>query len=162
MIAIVDYGRGNLFSLSRALHHVGAEYEVTADPARILGSTGIVLPGVGAFRDAMARLAERGLVEAIRSAASRGVPLLGICLGMQLLFTRSTEFGEHEGINLIPGTVDRLPEGEAGTPSTRIPNVGWRLVTPRAKHPLSNALGAGEMMYFVHSYIPYPEDPRRR
>lgn len=160
MIAIVDYGRGNLFSLSHALQHVGAVHEVTADPARILGADGIVLPGVGAFRDAMGRLSECGLVEAVRSATGRGVPLFGICLGMQLLFARSTEFGEHEGLGLIPGMVDRLPEGEPGTPRTRIPNVGWRLVTPRAKHPLSDNLGAGEMMYFVHSYIPYPEDPR--
>ena len=160
MIAVVDYGRGNLFSLSHALRHVGAVFEVTADPERILDADGVVLPGVGAFRDAMARLRERGLVEAVRSAAARGAPLLGICLGMQLLFARSAEFGRHQGLGLIAGTVDRLPEGEPGMPGIRIPNVGWRQVAPRAKHPLSDTLGAGEMMYFVHSYIPYPEDPR--
>jgi len=160
VIAIVDYGRGNLYSLSRALHQVGAVHEVTADSDKILAASGVVLPGVGAFRDAMARLGERELVAPVRAAAACGTPLLGICLGMQLLFTRSTEFGEHLGLDLIRGTVDRLPRGDAGPSQTRIPNVGWRLVTPRAKHPLSDALGAGEMVYFVHSYIPYPEDPR--
>ena len=160
MIAVVDYGRGNLFSLSRALEQVGAAYEVTSDPQRVRRADALVLPGVGAFGDAMRRLDERSLTGAIRQAAARGVPLLGICLGMQLLFDRGTEFGEHAGLGLIPGTVDRLPRPETGAPPMRIPNVGWRPLTPRRPHPLADTFGRGEMVYFVHSYVPYPEDPR--
>lgn len=160
MIAVVDYGRGNLFSLSRALDHVGAEHAVTSDAERILGASGIVLPGVGAFGDAMGRLAAGGLIDPLRQAAGRGVPLLGICLGMQLLFDRSTEFGDHSGLALLPGTVARLPQGGPRSPRFRIPNVGWRRITPRAPHPLLDALEPGDMFYFVHSHIPYPDDPR--
>ena len=160
MIAVLDYGRGNIFSLSRALEHVGADHVVTCDPDRLMDADGIVLPGVGAFRDAMNRLSERVLDEAIKTAAGRGVPLLGICLGMQLLFERSTEFGEHPGLGLIPGDVDRLPRGAPGAPRVRIPNVGWRKGSPRAPHPMTHALAPKDMVYFVHSYVPYPEDPR--
>ena len=160
MIAVLDYGRGNIFSLSRALEHVGASHIVTNDPERLLGADGIVLPGVGAFRDAMHRLSERSLVEAIRLAAEQGVPLLGICLGMQLLFERSTEFGAHEGLGLISGDVDRLPEGAPEGPRMRIPNVGWRALEPRGAHPMTQVLAPRDMVYFVHSYVPYPEDPR--
>ncbi len=160
MIAIVNYGRGNIFSLARALEHVGADHFVTEDPERISTASGIVLPGVGAFRDAMDRLRERSLGDAIKLAASRGVPLLGICLGMQILFDRSTEFGDSPGLGLISGTVDRLPKGEAGAPRVRIPNVGWRHVALRKSHPMTADLAPEDMLYFVHSYVPYPEDPR--
>ncbi len=147
MIAIVDYGRGNLFSLGQALLHLGAEHEITADPARIAAARTVMLPGVGAFGDAMSALRSLGLVEPLRAVAAAGTPLLGICLGMQLLATRSDEFGDHAGLDIIPGAVRRLPDG-SGEDRVRIPNVGWRTLRP-----------SGEMMYFVHSYAPFPDDP---
>ncbi len=154
MIVIVDYGRGNLFSLGQALRHVGAEYTVSADADEIIAAPRLILPGVGAFGDAMRTLAERGLVEPIRRAVGRGVPFLGICIGMQLLCSESEEFGRHQGFGFIPGTVTRLTEGD----ETRIPNIGWRSLNP-APDGFLRDLAAGTMAYFVHSYAPETEDP---
>ena len=162
-IAVIDHGRGNLFSIARALDHIGASYRVTADPAAVAAAEALILPGVGAFRDAMAALTRAGLTEPITRAAEAGTPLLGICLGMQLLFDRSTEFGESDGLGLIPGRVERLPEGDGGREETRIPNVGWRRLevngVPGRYDPLTAAIAPGAMFYFVHSYVPAPEDP---
>lgn len=158
MIAVVDYGRGNLFSIGQALRHVGAEAELTSDPEVILAADRIVLPGVGAFADAMRGLRSRGLVNVLQEAASRGTPLLGICLGMQLLASRSEEFGSHDGLDLIPGAVRRLQRGE-GEKATRIPNVGWRRLRPNPKDPFIGSFEEAPLMYFVHSYVPFPDDP---
>jgi len=155
MIAVIDYGRGNMFSIGQALRHLNAEYEITADPARVAAAVRIVLPGVGAFGDAMMALEARGLAAALREAAARGVPMLGICLGMQLLVDGSEEFGTHQGLGLIPGMVRRLPEGD----EVRIPNVGWRRLHTRADDPVLGGLADGTMVYFVHSFAPVPADP---
>lgn len=160
MILVLDYGRGNLFSLGEALRHLGAEYEITGDPQRLTGARRIVFPGVGAFGDAMEGLRQRGLVEPLKQAAARGVPILGICVGCQLLLSRGEEFGDHAGLDLIPGTVARLPAPVAGDPEAiRIPNVGWRRLDVRPDAPVLSELPARTMMYFVHSYAPMVSDP---
>ncbi len=151
MIAIVDYGRGNLFSLAHALHHVGAESQPVDEGSALAAAKAIILPGVGAFADAMTALRERGFVEPLRQAVAAGTPLLGICLGMQVLAETGDEFGSHDGLGLIPGAVRRLP-APAGRGGTRIPNVGWRQIDCRRNDPL---LEAGSY-YFVHSYAFYP------
>jgi len=158
-VTVVDYGRGNLFSLARALDRVGASHVFTDDPAAVEEAECLILPGVGAFADAMGALGERGLVEPLRRAAASGTPLLGICLGMQVLATRGEEFGAHEGLGLIPGTVRRLPEGDGGPESLRIPNVGWRSLSLRAADPVLEHVDAGTMFYFVHSFAPAVDDP---
>lgn len=157
-VTIVDYGRGNLFSLARALDHIGVAHEVSDSPGDVAKADCIVLPGVGAFGDAMTGLTERSLVETIRVAAGRGVPILGICLGMQVLTSRSEEFGDHTGLDLIPGIVRRLPEGDDGAGSVRIPNVGWRLVHPAPGDAFLGDLANDKMFYFVHSYAPVLEN----
>jgi glutamine amidotransferase len=159
MITVVDYGRGNLFSISQALRHLGADYEITEDPARVQAAERIILPGVGAFGDAMDGLRGRGLVGPIKAAADRGVPMLGICLGMQLLLGRSEEFGDHEGLGLIPGTVKRLPDGVDEQGGIRIPNVGWRELESVDGDGYLADLAPETMMYFVHSYTPRVENP---
>lgn len=155
---IVDYGRGNLFSLTQALRHLGVEHEVTTDPARLARAERLVLPGVGAFGDAAAALRKRGLAEPLLSAVGRGGALLGICVGAQLLFTRGEEFGVHAGLDLLGGTVRRLPEGNGGPDSVRIPNVGWRTLLPRPLGFLAD-IPADSKVYFVHSYAPIADDP---
>ncbi len=160
MITVVDYGRGNLFSLGQALRHLGFAHTVSSDPADLDRADRILFPGVGAFGDAMEGLRARGLVEALRAAAERGVPILGICVGCQLLLGRGEEFGSHEGLGLIPGTVARLPGPREGDPAAiRIPNVGWRRLHVRPGAPVLGALGPDDMMYFVHSFAPRPDDP---
>ena len=152
MIAMVDYGVGNLFSLKSSLAHLGLEAVVTADPARLRAADRIILPGVGAFGDAMEKLTATGLVPVIKEEA-RKKPLLGICLGMQLLLERSFEYGEHPGLGLIPGEVrpirDVIPVGLA------VPHMGWnalRFPAERPRSPIFAALEEGEHVYFVHSY----------
>lgn len=154
MIAIIDYRRGNLFSIGQALHHLGQGFSITADPAVVLAADKIILPGVGAFGDAIATLEASGMVPVIREVAARGTPLLGVCLGLQLLADGSEEFGDHRGLGLIPGRVMRIPDGE-----TRVPNVGWRRLEARNGDPTFAALPVGTMAYFVHSYHLCPEDP---
>ena len=159
MIVVVDYGRGNLFSLGQALRQLGAEPVISDDPADLGRADRIIFPGVGAFGDAMAGLRERGLIEPLRDAARSGTPILGICVGCQLLLTRGEEFGQHDGLDLIPGTVARLPDPEAGDPDgVRIPNVGWRPLDVRKDAPLTAALQPDDWMYFVHSYAPMVDD----
>lgn len=155
MIVVVDYGRGNLYSLAQALGHLGVEFKTTRDPDHVASAATIILPGVGAFGDAMAELSECALVEPIRDAAARGIPVLGICLGMQLLVDSSEEFGRHVGLSLVPGTVRRLPEEGP----MRIPNVGWRTLHVLRGDPLVDGLEDGAMVYFVHSYAPVLADP---
>ncbi len=160
MIAVVDYGRGNLFSIGQALRHLGCEFETTDDPGRIRRASHVILPGVGAFGDAMANLAERGLVEPLREVASAGTPLLGICVGMQMLADWSEEFGRHKGLGLVPGAVLRLPEPGGGRDAIRIPNVGWRLLHPGPGRDEFDLAQGGGMVYFVHSYGFVPKSPQ--
>ena len=150
MIAIVDYGVGNLFSLKSSFAYIGHEARVTGDREEILSADRIVLPGVGAFGDAADKLRATGLDEAVQEAAQRGKPLLGICLGMQLLFDEGEEFGLHRGLGLIPGRVVSMRP--AVPSSLKLPQIGWnglRLVRP---HPLFRDVRDGEQVYFVHSF----------
>lgn len=151
MIAVVDYGVGNLFSLSSSLSVVGADAVVTGDADAVRSAEKIILPGVGAFADAAKKLRESGLFPVIREEAKVGKPLLGICLGMQLLFEKSYEFGEHDGLALIPGAVrpisEKIPAG------LKIPHIGWNALHFRGeRHPLFRYIKNGDYVYFVHSY----------
>ncbi len=159
MIVVIDYGRGNLFSIGQALRHLGLEHKISDKPADIAAAGRIVFPGVGAFGDAMQGLRDRGLVEPLLAAAAAGTPILGICLGCQLLLARGEEFGAHQGLGLIPGTVRRLPEPRPGDPTAiRIPNVGWRPLNVRRGARMLGNLAPQQMFYFVHSYAPRPEN----
>jgi imidazole glycerol-phosphate synthase subunit HisH len=152
-IAVVDYGMGNLRSVEKALARSGARPEVTSDPGRIESADGIVLPGVGAFPKAMRNLRERGLDALLIREVSRGRPLLGICLGMQLLFEASTEMDGSEGLGLIGGRVERLP-----APNLKVPLIGWTAVSWRQHSALIETLPNACPFYFVHSYAPADVD----
>ena len=150
MIAIIDYGVGNLFSLRSSFQMIGAETVVSGDPGVLRAADRLLLPGVGAFEDARKKLAQSGLDRVVLEEAAKGKPLMGICLGMQMLFERSFEYGEHEGLSLIPGSVvpmaDRLPAG------LKVPHIGWNGLTIKQSHPLLAGVKDGECVYFVHSY----------
>ena len=151
MVAIVDYGVGNLFSLASSFAAVGAEVTVTSDPAVLRAADRIVLPGVGAFGDAAQKLRESGLDKVVVEQANAGKPLLGICLGMQLLFERGFEYGEHEGLGLIKGEI--RPIAEVIPADLKIPHIGWNALHFGAeKSPLFRYLKEGDFVYFVHSY----------
>ena len=157
MIAVVDYGMGNLRSVLNALDSIGVEGRLVPDPGELASAEKIILPGVGAFGDGMRELRERGLVEPLRERAADGCPVLGICLGMQLLANRSFEYGEHEGLGLIPGDV-KLIETE---PGLRIPHVGWNdLIVKGVANggALYEGLGEDPIVYFVHSFEFVPAD----
>ena len=154
MTAIIDYGVGNLFSLASSLRFIGAECAVTRDADEVRRADRIILPGVGAFGDAAEKLAATGLVPVLKERAAAGVPLLGICLGMQLLFEKSYEYGEHEGLGFIRGSVCPLePDLEAAEKSLKVPHIGWNalhLVQPDS--PLMRNTREGQHVYFVHSF----------
>ena len=153
MIAIIDYGVGNLFSLKSSLAQLGQDTVVTADPDTIRKADRLILPGVGAFGDAMDKLVATGLVPVIRAEAEKK-PLLGICLGMQLLFEKSYEYGEHTGLGLIPGEVCPLAD-DLKDPSLKVPHIGWNrldLVPGREDDPLFKYIKPGEYVYYVHSF----------
>lgn len=154
MIALVDYGIGNLRSAFKALAAVRAGVVLTSAPEQILQAEKVVLPGVGAFGDGLAGLKARGLEEALREAAARGIPLLGICLGMQLLFESSDELGQHPGLGLLPGWVTRFA-GE----DIKIPHTGWNQVLQERESPLLAGLAPGSYAYFNHSYYCHPANP---
>jgi glutamine amidotransferase len=155
-IVIVDYGMANLRSVQKAFERVGAAAEVSGDPARVAAARKVVLPGVGAFRDAIARLRETGLADTISAHVRGDRPFLGICLGYELLFTRSFEDGEFPGLDLFPGDVVRFPE----VPGLKVPHMGWNTLRPtRPGCPLLAGLPADPAVYFVHSYYPVPTDP---
>ena len=155
MIAVVDYGMGNRRSVHKALEHVGAPVQVTAAIPEIDAADGLIIPGVGAFAAAVESLMARGLDAPIRRAAAEGRPVLGICLGMQLLFERSSELGDTAGLGLIPGEVTRLD-----APGHRIPHIGWNEVSFVRPSPLTGELpSAGAAFYHVHSYAVRPADP---
>lgn len=153
MIAIVDYGVGNIFSLCSSFKYIGADIELTSDVATIRRADKVIFPGVGAFRDAEAKLRSSGLDKVVIDEAKSGKPFLGICLGMQMMLTKSFEFGEYEGLNIIPGNVVSM---EGVVPSDfKIPHIGWnKLIFPKnkSKSPIFRYVNEGEHVYFVHSY----------
>lgn len=151
MIAIVDYGVGNLFSLKSSLAAIGAEVVVTKDAALLRSAHKLILPGVGAFEDAARKLRECGLDTVIKEEAARGKPILGICLGMQLLFEKSYEFGEHQGLGLIPGSV--VPMAGFIPDQLKIPHIGWNALRMKNRSPLFRFISEGDCVYFVHSYF---------
>ena len=154
MIAIVDYGMGNLRSVSKAFEAVGHKAVVTRDRATIKNASHVVLPGVGAFGDCMANLEQFDLVEPIRSTIQSGKPFLGICLGLQLLFTESEEFGLHKGLGIIPGKVRKF----VLDPALKVPHMGWNQVNIQRACPLFDDIADGSNWYFVHSYFVDPAD----
>lgn len=147
MIAIVDYGAGNLRSVSRALEHAVAAHIITDDPDAVAAADGVILPGVGSAGDAIAALDRRGLSGAVTAAAERGVPLLGVCLGLQLLFDWSEE-GDQRCLGLLPGVVRRLPAGPL-----KVPHMGWNRLWIERRHALLDGVEDGSYAYFVHSYV---------
>ena len=155
MIVIIDYGMGNLRSVQKGFEHVGHEAIVSSDPGEVARAGKIVLPGVGAFEDAMAELRRRRLVEPLLAAINSGKPFLGICLGLQLLFETSHENGRHQGLGVLAGEVVRfdLPKGYA------IPHMGWNQLLIRRPAPILEGIEEGSQFYFVHSYYVVPADP---
>lgn len=153
-IALIDYGAGNLRSASRALLKAGAAPAIVAEPSGLREADAIVIPGVGAFAPAMARLAAARLIDSLKEAAQRGVPLIGICLGMQLLFQSSAEGESTPGLSLLAGTVRRLP------PGVKVPHMGWNTLEVRRPEPLLEGLPPSPYVYFVHSYVVTPTDPQ--
>ena len=161
---IIDYGVGNLLSVQRGLEHCGAKVIVTADSAKILNSSHVVLPGVGAFANAMEALKRLGLVSVIYEVVQRKIPLLGICLGMQLLFEESDEFGVTSGLGLIPGRVIAIPDKTALGVPQKIPHIGWKSLRQSHsiigwKNTLLHDSDIGESVYFVHSFMALPSNP---
>ena len=155
-IVIVDYGMANLRSVQKAFERVGAKAEITSDVRAVAAADKVVLPGVGAFRDAIARLRESGLAEPIVAHINKGRPFLGICLGLQLLFTRSMEDGEYRGLSVLAGDVVRF----ASVPGLKVPHMGWNQLRFRGDCPLFRSLPEESSVYFVHSYYAAPVDPK--
>ena len=155
MIRIIDYGVGNLFSLRSSLRAIGIDADYTGNPAEIRKADKLILPGVGAFRDAREALRSTGLDRVVQEEAGKGKPLMGICLGMQMLFDRSYEYGEYEGLGLIPGKIvpmeGRIPK------DLPIPHIGWNELMLKQPSPLMKNTANGDYVYFVHSY--YAETP---
>ena len=150
MIAIIDYGVGNLFSLKSSFAMIGADAVVTGDADVIRSAERIILPGVGAFGDARKKLADSGLDQVLIEEAKKGKPVMGICLGMQMLFDKSYEYGEHDGLGLIPGEVVAM-SGRID-PQLKIPHIGWNALSMRGGHPLMKYVKDGDCVYFVHSF----------
>ena len=166
-VVVIDFGVGNLLSVQRGLEHCGAKVTLTSNPEIILSASRVVLPGVGAFRNGMLALERLGLVPVIRELALRKTPLLGICLGMQLLFEESEEFGVTEGLGLIAGRVIPVPTQTLAGTRQKIPHIGWSsLQVPQASTGWKNTLmqnnRVGEAAYFVHSFMAVPTDPADR
>ena len=150
MIAIIDYGVGNLFSLRSSLNKIGADTVVTADPAVIAKADKLILPGVGAFADAAKKLRDSGLDKVIKAEAAAGKPIMGICLGMQMLFEKSYEYGEHEGLGLLKGAV--VPMEGSIPANLKIPHIGWNALHFQKESPLFRYIKEGDCVYFVHSF----------
>jgi len=153
VIAIVDYGIGNLGSVTKGFRYVGAPTVLTGDPETLAGAEALVLPGDGAFGATMDEIQRRGLAELLIRRAAAGIPLLGICIGMQVLFDESEEHGRHQGLGLLPGRVRRFFAGEEA-PGARlpVPHMGWNRLRHRREHPLLSGIAEGAHVYFVHSY----------
>lgn len=165
-VVVIDYGVGNLLSVQRGLEHCGAAVTVTGDHATILAAPKVVLPGVGAFGQGMAELKKLGLDGVVRDVARKGTPLLGICLGMQMLLDESVEFGTHEGLGLIPGQVIPVPDRSTGGDAQKIPHIGWNSLVKGARGEWESTLLAdnaeGDSVYFVHSFMASPARPEDR
>jgi glutamine amidotransferase len=153
MIAIIDYGAGNLRSVANAVAKLGYEPTVTSNPGDLPGAAAVILPGVGAAADTMSNLDRLGLSETIRQVVADGLPMLAICVGMQVLFDETEEGGRHHCLGIIPGVVRKLP------PGLKIPHMGWNQVYQKIRHPLFNSIPDGANFYFVHSYCAEPRDP---
>jgi imidazole glycerol-phosphate synthase subunit HisH len=154
MIAIVDYGMGNLRSVEKGFKKVGVDANVVTDPGSVDDAHGIVLPGVGAFRDCMRNLREKSLIEPVLRSIEKGKPYLGICLGLQLLFTESEEFGTYKGLDVFKGKVVRFQV------DLKVPHMGWNTLSVLRKPPILEGIEAGAFFYFVHSYYVVPEDDK--
>jgi glutamine amidotransferase len=150
VITVVDYKLNNLRSIENTLRRLGHDVQVTSDPRVVRNAEKLILPGVGAFRDAMKNLTELGLIEPFASRVKAGVPTLGICLGMHLVFSESEEFGLHRGLDLLPGRVRRIPKGVI------VPHMGWNELHLRTQDPLLTGIEPGSFVYFVHSYYVDP------
>jgi glutamine amidotransferase len=159
LISVVDYGAGNLRSVAKALERSGAAVEVSGDAAAVRRADAVVLPGVGAFADAVRSLRAKRLDEAIRAAIDAGRPYLGLCLGLQLLFEESDEHGPTPGFGLLSGRVERFPEVDASGARLRVPHIGWNEVVFASDHPMCRRLPERDTFYFVHSYRAVPADP---
>jgi imidazole glycerol-phosphate synthase subunit HisH len=155
MIVIIDYGMGNLRSVQKAIEAVGRAAEISSDPERVRQASKVILPGVGAYADAVSELRRTGLGEAFREAVREGKPCLGVCLGLQLLFDVSLEDGEHAGLGILKGRVVRFSAREG----LKIPHMGWNTLQIRRPAPLLAGLGPSPSVYFVHSYHAVPDDP---
>ncbi|MCW2278017.1 imidazole glycerol phosphate synthase subunit HisH [Heliophilum fasciatum] len=153
MIAIIDYGMGNLRSVQKGLEKAGYASVITADPEQVRQAPGVILPGVGAFADAMNNLRTSGMIEPIQEVVAAGKPFLGICLGFQLMFEASEEGGNFQGLGIFPGQVRRLP------PGLKVPHMGWNALTIRQANPFMDGISDGAEFYFVHSYYVDPADP---
>jgi glutamine amidotransferase len=161
VIAVIDYGMGNLRSVQKALEHVGAKVIVTHDPNLIISADSVVLPGVGSFKNCMANLTQLKLVDPIRKFIDGGKPFLGICLGLQVLFEESEEYGPVAGLGILPGKVVKFASASSetkGGPPIKIPHMGWNNIEVKKKVPLFDKLSAEPYFYFVHSYYVVPED----
>ena len=154
MIAVIDYGMGNLRSVQKGFEKVGFAAEITADPNTVRKADKVVLPGVGAFGDAMTNLRDAGMIEAIRETVKAGKPFLGICLGLQLMFDTSEEGGFHQGLSIFPGRVRLLP------PGLKVPHMGWNQIEIQKADPILKGIPEGSAFYFVHSYYADPADPK--
>jgi imidazole glycerol-phosphate synthase subunit HisH len=158
VIAVIDYGMGNLRSVQKAFETVGAQVVVTRDPKTILGASSAVLPGVGAFKDCMDNLREYGLLEVVHQFIKTGKPFLGICLGLQVLFSESEEFGNVPGLGVIPGKTLRFNFSDHAGEKLKIPHMGWNSVHLKNESPLFKGIPDASWFYFVHSYYVAPED----
>ena len=167
-VAVVDYGLGNLYSVERGLEQCGAKVVITLNPDELLAAPRLLLPGVGAFGDAMSSLRDLGLIEPLKTFAASGKPMLGICLGMQMLFDGSEEFGEHAGLSIIPGRIVPVPATTTDGQDQKIPHIGWNALVPTASGAASwptsllRDTREGDAVYFVHSFMALPEDPADR
>jgi glutamine amidotransferase len=163
MIAVIDSGIANLRSVQKGFERVGAEARIVEDADALAGAAAIVLPGVGAFADGIAKLVSRGFVEPLRRAIEGGTPVLGICLGLHFLFSESEEFGRHRGLDLLPGRVRRFDEGTLTRPDPalrlKVPHMGWNRVRIERPAPILAGLPQDPFFYFVHSYYVEPADP---
>ena len=158
MIAIIDYGMGNLRSVQKGFERMGHEAVVTREPKTILSAGRVVLPGVGAFPDCMRNLEQYGLIEAVHKSIRSGKPFLGICLGLQLLFTEGEEFGVHKGLDVIKGRVVRFNSQDSRFKDLKVPHMGWNTVTIKRRSPALKDIPDDSHFYFVHSYYVVPED----
>jgi glutamine amidotransferase len=152
MITIIDYGAGNLRSVVNAVSRLGYQSRVTADPAEVLEARAVILPGVGAAADTMANLRQQGLDEPIRRVIAEGKPFLGVCIGMQVLFSDTEEGGSHQCLGIIPGAVRKFPAG------LKVPHMGWNQLRQKVAHPVFEGIADGADFYFVHGYYVEPED----